>query len=140
MKISSALIGFVIIGLAAVLIGAYYAEIATETDRVYENGALDNFNKISEIYTIAGAVNNSLQDTQTASTGFNILGDFLGSGFKVLKITFSSFSIYTDMLNSAIDQVPGLSNSAQILRTAISAIIFIIFTFFIVSVLVNRDV
>lgn len=140
MKISNALIGFIIIGLGAIVIGVYFAEIATQTNQAYNNGALDQFNKITEVYELSSTINQSLENSQTSSTGFNILGDFLASGFQVLKSTFTAFSIYTDMINSAIDTIPGLATTATWFRTALSAIIFIAFTFFIVSILVNRDV
>lgn len=139
MKITSLAITIVICSLFSIVLGVYYADIATNYDISYDGSATEGLDQLEEINDLSGQINQTLGSSQASSTGFNIVGDFLASGYKALQIAVKSLSAFTTMANSAIDKVPGLGATSNTFRVAIMLIVGIIVLGIIISALFNRD-
>lgn len=143
MKISTLLVGIVLVGLFAGVFGAYFANITAQYGQDYDNTTLSSYDQITNISSQTEAIQSGLE-TEGGDTGLtDLIGGFLKKGFAVVKITFQSFGLLSDMTNDAaaeIDSRTGGSGVSTYFLPAILAIISILFIFVIISMLVGRDI
>lgn len=142
MKISSLLVGIILVGLFAGIFGVFFSNISTQYSQEYNSTAFDSYNKINNITTQTAQIKSGL-DTDTQNEGItDLIGGFLKRGFAVVKITFQSFDLLNTMTGEAIDQLDEKAGGGGItyFKEAILAIIGILFIFIIISMLVGRDI
>jgi hypothetical protein len=99
---------------------------------------MGGFNKIEEIQNLSSDLNQSLQQVEQGSV-IDIVGGLITSGFTVLKTTWSSFGIYTDVVNEASDNIP-LGDSGVTIKAIALMLGILLFIFAMVTVLIGRDV
>ena len=139
MKISSFVIGFLVVALITVTLGLYVTGIKINYATVdYNESELGGFNKIEEIQNLSSDLNQSLQQVEQGSV-IDIVGGLITSGFTVLKTTWSSFGIYTDVVNEASDNIP-LGDSGVTIKAIALMLGILLFIFAMVTVLIGRDV
>lgn len=134
-KISTFIIGIILVGIFAGAIGMYYADGATKYGASYNNSSFDGYDRMSEIQAQTAQINQTITNFDGAST-IDIIGRFLQSGYSVIKITYSSFASFIGIGEAATAQVPGLAY----FKAGLFLIAFVILIFVVVSILVGRDV
>lgn len=137
MRISKFIIGFLIIALFTVVFAFFIGDLNNNYDEVYINDSeLDAYNKIDDINELAQDMNESLNSIEQGSTT-DIIGGLLTSGFTVLKTTWVSFGLYTDITGEAVDNA-NLGESTQTWKVIALLIGILLFIFAMVSVLTGR--
>ena len=142
MKISSLIIGIVIVGLFASVFGSYYANIGTQYSQDFNETAFSSYDKINNTIEQIELIEDGLDEEKTQEGITDLIGGFLKKGFVVLKVTFASFGLINDMTDDAITQLDDKTGggSFTVFKTAILAIVGILFLFLIISVLVGREI
>jgi hypothetical protein len=135
MKISSFVIGLVLVGMFAVVMTMYLTDGATTYNETVNTTALGNLDKTASVRNMTDSIYGELENIGTTSSVVDIIGGFLKSGYTVIKVTFASFGLFTSAANSAFSAVPQLS----LFYTYIFVIAFIAFVFIVISILVGRD-
>lgn len=137
MKISSFIIVFLIISLVTVVFAFFLGALDESYDTVDLNDSeLDAFDKVDELNELANDMNESLTQIQQGSS-IDIVGGLLTSGFTVLKTTWTSFDIYTDVTSEAVDK-SNLGESAVTFKAVALILGILLFIFAMVSVLTGR--
>lgn len=144
MKISSLLVGIILIGLFATVFGVFFANISTQYGQDYNSTSFDSYNKIQNITTQTSTIREGLE-TEGGDTGLtDLIGGFLKKGFAVVKLTFQSFDLMNSMAGDAANEidsrVAGGAGVNDYFMPAILAIAAVLFIFIIISMLVGRDI
>lgn len=139
MKISNFLIGIVFVGLFASAYGILYWSMGTNYSVTYDNTTLEIYTQQQELTTVINQLNETVNNPSQSSGGFNILGDYLSTGYNAAKATLQSFNIFTRMMTTAIGSFPGLNQYAIIISAAMITIVLIIFFFAVISIFINRE-
>jgi len=138
MKISDFIVALLFVMLIVGSFSYYYASIASNYNKVYDDGTLRGYDRFDDINAQASSLNRSLNKVQSDSGVTDVLGGLLRSSFTVTKTTQQSLGIFNDMSNEAIDKA-GLGEQTSHFRNYILLIVFIIFIFALIGILVGRD-
>ncbi len=138
MKISSFVIGFLVVALFAVVFAFYITSINESMGSTYNETELDAYNKIDELNSLASDLNTSLTNIEQGNA-IDVVGGLLASGFTVIKTTWASFGLYTDISAEAIDNA-NLGESAITFKSVALILGILLFIFAVVSILVGNDV
>lgn len=139
MKISTFMVGIILVGMFTTLFGIFYADISTSYSINYNDTQFAGYDQLSTINSDLAEINTTLTDLKQESGVIDLLGGFLASGFDVIKITFNSFSAFWSMSETAFS-TPVLGSSVSVFKTYLVAIAMVLFFFAVVAVLVGRDV
>jgi len=145
MKISSLIVGILLVGLFAGVFGVFFANISAQYGQDYNNSLFAEggaFDKIDNITTQTATIKEGL-DTDSTNEGItDLIGGFLKKGFAVIKVTFQSFDLMNSMAGEAIDVLDEKAGGAGLsyFKEAILAIIAVLFIFIVIGVLVGRDI
>ena len=140
-KISTFLIAFALIGIVIGVLTIFYAEMADNYSQTYANSTFNSYDKLDDLREQTKDINQTLQKVKNTEET-NILSfasAFIASGWKVLKTTFTSFDLFTDMSEEAIDQA-SLGESGGYFKSGLFLIGFLIFAFSIIAVLIGREI
>jgi len=139
MRISQFTIAFLVISLVVVVFSFAIGGFDEQYTSVDVNESdIASFNKTGELNELAGEMNESLTKIQQGST-VDVIGGLLSSGFTVLKTTWTSFGIYTDVTSDAVDK-SNLGESTSIFKTVLLLVGILLFIFAMVAVLTGRRV
>ena len=139
MKISTFMVGLLLVGMFTTLLGIFYADIGTQYSIDYNDTQFAGYDQLASINNDLSSINTTLTDLNQETGVVDLLGGFLASGFDVIKITFNSFSAFWSMSETAFStQV--LGSSVSVFKTYLVAITMVLFFFAVVAVLVGRDV
>lgn len=142
MKISSLIVGIILVGLFAGTFGIFFSNISTQYNQDYNSTAFDHYDKINNITAQTATIKTGL-DTDSTNEGItDLIGGFLKKGFAVIKVTFQSYDLMNSMAGEAIDQLDEKAGNSGLtyFKEAILAIIAVLFIFIIISMLVGRDI
>ena len=136
MRLQYFIIGILLIGLFAGIIGIFYAGVSAEYGQSYDNKTA-GFDKFNEINELSQDMNGTLNNIEQGSTT-DLLGSFLGSGYTVVKTSFSSLGLFTEIATTANEEAD-LGAGSNMVFTIIIAIVGILFFFAVVAILTGRD-
>lgn len=135
MKISTFIIGIVFVGMIITGVGLYISELENNYGGTIDDSKFTSLDKSAQIKNLTEDINEDLQGIDVTSNPLDVVGGFLKSGYTVIKVTFASFGIFTEMATTTYQEVPTLS----VYGAYLISIAFIIFIFIVISVLVGRD-
>jgi len=137
MRISQFTIGFLVIAMVAVVFGFFIAAMDESYTLVDVNESeLQAYDKIDELNELSKEMNASL--TQMEQGGVDdIVGGLLTSGFTVIKTTWTSFDVYTDVTSEAVDKA-NLGETAVTFKSVALIIGILLFIFAMVGILTGR--
>lgn len=139
MRISQFTIGFLIISLVAVVFAFFIGDMDEAYTSVDINeSSLSVYNKTSELNDLASDMNESLSDMQQGNAA-DVVGGLLTSGFTVLRTTWTSFGVYTDVTSEALDNA-NLGKSTASFKSTALIIGVLLFIFAMVGILIGRTV
>lgn len=140
-KLTGFLIGMVLIGLFAGLFGIVLTQFGQSYDQDYDDSVLAEYAEgVEETDIVAEGIKNQTTSI-TGDTSFgDLLGSFFGQGYKAVKASFGSINVFTKLSDNIYDDL-GLTDGADLLKTAIGTIVFILFFVgIIVAVIVKREI
>lgn len=127
MKISSMMIGIVIVGLMLVAIGGFIMSANEKYSFEYNNSELESFQKVKEIYNNTKAIQAKLNKTSNPGI-VDKLGGFLGAGIDAGKTAMNSYDLAESLIRDGTNALP-MSGEKEQLRLAISTILLILVVF-----------
>ena len=137
MRISSFTIVFLIISIVVVVFGALIVSMNNNYDEVFVNETqLETFDKIEELNSLASEMNESLTQIQS-NNPLDVVGGLLTSGFTVMKTTWTSFGVYTDVTSDAVDNA-NLGETSGTFKNVLLIIGILLFIFAMVGILTGR--
>lgn len=138
MRISNFIIGFAIISLFVVVISIYYSGLTEKFNSDgYDETQVLIYNKTAELSQTASDINTTLTTVQQGNA-IDVVGGLLSSGYTVLKSTWQSFDMYTEVTAEAANQAR-LGKATNIFVNTALIIGFLLFMFAIIAVLTGRD-
>lgn len=139
MRISNFLIGFVVIGLFVTTFGFYFSDMTTSysTSSYYNSSEIALFDRSADIQETAESINQTLTTVENGNV-VDVVGGLLTSGYTVLKTTWSSFSVYTAIVEDAGARLNAGPATSTFIVTA-SIVGFLALMFALIAVLTGRD-
>lgn len=138
MKISSFIIGLLLIAMFVGILGLFFLTGSVEYSQTLDNDTFDNYEKLNDLNTQINATSTKLNDYNPYNP-IDIIGGFLSGGYQAIKVAGTSFTIFTGMADDATNKV-GSAFGGQNIMLALKIIAFTLFTFIIISIFVGRDV
>lgn len=126
--------------IVVVSFGYFLAGGAATYGVTYDNTTLNSYDSLSRLNNISGDINETIS-TFNPSNPVDIIGGFLTGGFSVLKTSWQSFGVFTDMTTDASNKIgTAVGGGFSYITAGLIMIAFIVFIFIIVSVFVGKDV
>lgn len=143
MKISSFIIGLVLIAGIVGALGYFFLAGATSYSQTLDNSTFAAYDELQNLNAQAKSVNTNLSNFNPYNP-IDIIGGFLSGGYQAIKISSASFGIFTSMADDATNKVGDAvaqgGDKGFDIMLMLKIIAFIAFTFIIVSIFVGRDV
>jgi hypothetical protein len=129
---------FLIVALFSVVFAFLITGINEGYSGSLNESQLDAYNRIDDLNTLASDLNESMTEIEQGNAA-DVVGGLLSSGFTVLKTTWTSFGLYTDITSDAVDNA-NLGESAITFKSVALIIGILLFIFAMVGILIGRDV
>jgi len=134
-KMSTFIITLLLICIPIICFGVAYTMGASSYGVDY-NDTISGFNQYAKINATLKEMNTELHNETTSSGGFNIIGDYLGYGKRILFLALDSTALFTSISNAGYDNiasnVPDDDNGQG--TTALLAVKFIIIAIVMIAV------
>lgn len=139
-KISSFMIGMVIVSLIVVVLGLFMARVNAEYSPLgYDNESIEIYNQLESISNQTQQIQTEAGEIKEQSGVLDIIGGFFSDAYRVLLMTKTSYDTFDDMSNKAIDHA-NLGPAGVYFKIALSSIVLIlIFIGVIISAVIKRD-
>ena len=101
-KISSLLIGIIIVGMVVAGLGLFMGEMQDNYGGKYNDSLITDLQaEVNNVTILTNSVQANVTEIKTKSGITDLLGDFFSSGYSALKITMSSFNIMDSIIGIA---------------------------------------
>jgi hypothetical protein len=138
MKISSFIIGMVLMSLVAVSMVLFMGEVNNKYGRTdYNSTEFDSFNKLSELTAQAETMQNATA-IKKDETLFDVVGGYVSSAFQAVRVSTSSINTFYDISQAAVDKtnIPYM----HIIRSAlITVILILIFVGIMLNIILHQS-
>lgn len=141
-KISTFIISILVVAAMVTVFVAFYASLSTKYEDVTYQDNISGFDQFDDIDNITTQLSGQLENQTVSTGGFNIIGDFLSTGYNALKVTWQSMTSFNKIVNSGFSNIPVGDDEGQQslhrLQLLIGTIVFIAILFILIAVLTNR--
>lgn len=141
MKISSLLIGAIVIISVVALFSISMSKVSTE----YGVTSTDTY--MQSIQAKQEQLSNTTEDLRSQINSYNttystsdILGSFFQSGYTVVKSFGQSISLFQDMASSSVEQLPLQESQETILTMVLGILVVVVIVGILLSVILGRDI
>lgn len=141
MKITGFIIGLVFISLGAVVFGSFWGGLNSEYARPdYDNSTIQAFNKFDNLTDETQLIGDETENIAEKEGSPDILGNYLTSGYKALKITMASFSIFESVADEAAEQSGmGLTLGGVFKTAIITSVLIALIVGLIIAIMVKQN-
>jgi len=136
MKISSWIIGLLVVCLCVMVFSSTIADLGTKYGVTYDETELGVFNKTADLVSLTQEVENQEEAGQTSSGVIDLVGDYISQAVQTLKVAKGSLAVFDEMLRVSVEKV-GLPAYFITILYAIALILIIIGV--IVSAMIKKD-
>lgn len=139
-KITGFFIALVVIGFFAGVFSLFLSEMHIKYGVENKSDEIAVFNKLDALQSNATSIYNRTYNIDDKDPDWtDIIGGYFSSGYTALKLTFSSFGIFADMYNYAL-QKAGLGEAGAYLSMMITSIVLILIVVGVfIAAIVKRD-
>jgi len=126
MRISSFIIGLVLVGLFVVVIMNFMAELNQDyavTDS-YDESRLEVYDRFAELGNQTEDISASVEDIKESSGVLDVIGSYFNSGYQAFKVTLSSFGTFKTIAEASFDEL-NLGALGTTFKVAIFTIVLI---------------
>lgn len=137
-ELSGMIIGLLVVTFVGIIAFSAMGEIAVNNSlQDYDSTKLSTFNKTAQLYSTTQSIR-AQTNNASINTGFlDIIGQYITSGFQVMKSAAVSVNILTDLSDESLERAD-IGYAGQYLKTLIGGIIIItIFLGVLISALVK---
>lgn len=141
MNISGFVIGLVLVGAVVAVMGLFYANVADNYAVSYDNTTFSSYDKLRELNNVSEQMKDTISTVKPSSNPLDVLGGFLASGYQVIKTSWLSFNIFTDITNDGFDKMGNEvgGEGFGIIMSSLRTIVLLLFVFGVIAILVSRD-
>jgi hypothetical protein len=125
-KVSSFMVGTIVVALIITLFNVFLAGLNDAyTTSDYDSSTLDAYNKLDDLNTQSESIKDEVSAIKENPNVLDVIGGFFTSGYKALKLTYTSFDTFDTMLNSAMTDA-NLGKTGEYIKIAIGTIVIIL--------------
>lgn len=141
MKVSSLIVALLFVIMVTATFGMFFADVSDNYGGNFNNQTFSDYDKLQDIKNTSQQINESLLELkETENPGvLTFANAFISSGWTVLRTTFASVDIMTDVVTKGFTDSK-ISDGANFILPILLLIVFILFAFAVVSVLVGREI
>lgn len=138
-KISSILIGLIIMSAIVSVFVLAMVNISNNTGVYFDNETIQKYNKAAELRSHANSIRANESDMGRSGSLIDILGDWFEQGYTTLRGTTDAYETVEEMSNDAAEDLH-MGETGTILAAAIGSILIIIIIIgVIISTLTKRE-
>lgn len=137
LKISTFMIGIVLIAAFVVTFGSFLADINANYTVDYDNSSLDAFNKLENIKNISEDIEARHSEDATNKDLFDVLGNIIADGIDIVRLGSNSYGALIQLKDASFDKL-NIPNIWSVVAFVI--IIIIIFVAILLRIKVGSDV
>lgn len=138
-KMTGFLIGIVLIGFFAGILGSFVAELSTHYNVIDKSSNVTAFNKLTNMQSQLEDYQDATKVEQGTPQFTDIVGAFFSKGYAALSLTLTSMDLFFEMVNEGLNQA-GLGIAGNyLLLTITSIVIILIVVGIIISAIIKRD-
>ena len=97
-KISTFIVGMVLISLFVTVLGTFMADMAHNSDITYDNSSIAKYQVYDDLYNTTKDLENKTGEISASTGVIDLIGDFFSSGYTVLltsKKSMETFNVIT---------------------------------------------
>lgn len=146
MRLSSFIIGLLVVGFVISVVALLMAHIGQTSSETVGNTNFSSYDKVDRIYDQSEQIKSKVSNITSDRSGFDIVGQLVGSGVDTIKITYSSVELGIDMTDDAFGGINGssgvpLGSTGDLLQTfLVAGIIIILFVGIILGIILRWKV
>lgn len=136
MKISSWIIGLLVVCLSVMVFSSAIADMTSKYGVTYDESELGVFNKTSDLVALTQDIETQEEAGQTSSGVIDLVGGYISQAVQTLKVAKGSLSVFDSMLEVSVEKL-GLPGYFVTILYSIALILIIIGV--VVSAMVKKD-
>lgn len=137
-RISTFLIGMVLVSLFVVAISLFLSELTDEYGTA-QSDSIEVYNHMDALQSRVEQIQGNVTQIKEKTGILDVIGSYFSSGYQTLMITKDSFSTFDAIAEQAVDDA-NLGESTMYFKTAIIVIVLIvIFIAIVISTIVKRE-
>ena len=125
LKISDIIVGLLIVSFISVVFALGLANISSNYGVTYDNTSIQTYNQLNKLNNMTEDIKEGERNIVTDNSVLDILGSVFASGYKVLRITKQSFTVFGSVTDNAINQAE-LGPVGSYLKIFIGSLIIIL--------------
>lgn len=131
-KISSFIIGILLVSLIITTMSLFTSRVAVHYGVDYDNTTLATFDQMHEIHNMTENVEDELLSDAQDPSFTDVIGAYISNGITAMKLSFQSFGMFNSMSNTAMDNAQ-LGDATDYFKLAITAIVLVALLFAMIS-------
>jgi len=139
-KISSLLIGLVLVSAIMGLFGISLNNSASTFDTEFDNTSINTMNQLNELSADGDRLKEDLDEIKQPSGILDILGSIFSAGYGVLKSLFNSITFSTVFVNEGINNLNLGESSNIIIKLILTVLTILIVIGVVLSAILKKDV
>ena len=136
-KISSFMIGVLLIGVIVAAVGLLYANVAENYGVTYDNSTIEVLNEMESIQNISKEIEDRHSGDTSNSEWYDVLGNLVKDGIDTVRLGGNSYTAFMTIKDKAAEKL-GLNSIYT--RAIFIIIIILIFIAVVLRVKVGADV
>lgn len=125
LKISDIIVGLLIVSFIGVVFALALANVSTNYGVVYDNSSIQTYNQLTKLNNMTEGIKEGERNIVTDNSVTDVLGSVFASGYKVLRITKQSFTVFGSVTDTAVNSAD-LGPIGYYLKILIGSIIIIL--------------
>ncbi len=140
-KVSSFMIGIVVIGLVIALLNIFLAGVSSAyPTTTFNNQTLQAYNKMNDIATQTNTLKEEVTGINENPNALDVIGGYFTAGYDAIRTVIKSFDAFDAMVNTGISDA-NLGAAGYYLKIAIGTIIWILLIVGVaISAILKKDV
>ena len=138
MKLSEFPIIITVVGIVVVLSVGFFSLLGSHSSVVPDTADFQVYNQTQSMFLQAQEINESLQALKSSGNPVDFATDFVTSGWKVIKATFTSLDVSMGLTSATMEKV-GVAGGGSYLTAAVLTLVFFLFAFAVVAAILGRD-
>jgi len=140
-KLTTFIIGFIIIGLFAGIFGSFFADVSANYNPAENySDSLAKYNQLDKIRNNTEKIRNETENIKNPTGALDVLGGMFTGAYSAIKTALQSFDLFFDVADDMFDNRLIFGDNAGLIKNALIGIITVLlFIGVLVAVITKRD-